>query len=148
MTAFAFRETVPAPSMLTSALGTGGVNVWTDKELNKAVKLSATDDSTMVLATEDDEIFGFVGAIAMGTVNNGFSHGSVQIAGWREAQVGANQGVTPMAVGDSVVADDQVAFGTAGYPKVKTSATGTGWKVMRILSGTGVAGDKVLLLKI
>lgn len=148
MTAFAFRETVPAPSMLTSALGTGGVNIWTDKELGKAVKLSATDDSTMVLATEDDEIFGFVGAIAIGTVNDGFSHGSVQIGGWREAQVGANQGVTAMAVGDFVVADDQVAFGTAGYPKVKTAAGRSCWRVMRVLSGTGVAGDKVLLMEI
>ena len=148
MTAFAFQETVPAPSMLTSALGTGGANIWTDKELGKAVKLSAADDSTMVLAAGGDEIIGFVGAIAIGTVNDGFSHGSVQISGWREAQVGANQGATAMAVGDLVVADTQVAHGTAGKPKVKTSASAkSGWRVMRILSGTGGVGDNVLLFR-
>lgn len=148
MTAFAFQETVPAPTMLTSALGTGGANIWTDKELGKAVKLSTAADSTMVLCAGGDEIFGFVGAIAIGTVNNGFSHGSVQIEGWKEAVVGANQGATAMAVGDSVVADTQTAFGTAGLPAVKTSATAKrGWIVMRILSGTGVAGARVLLFR-
>lgn len=148
MTAFAFRETVPAPTMLTSALGTGGANIWTDKEIGKPVKLSAADDSTMILATGADEIFGFVKALSIGTVNDGFSHGSVQIEGWMEAAVGANQGATAMAVGDTVVADTQVAFGTAGVAKVKTSATSRrGWIVMRILSGTGVAGDGVLLFR-
>lgn len=149
MTAFAYRETVPAPTMLTTALGTGGANIWTDKEAGKAVKLSPSADSTMVPCAGGDEIVGFVGAIAIGTVNAGYSHGSVQVSGWREAQVGANQGATAMAVGDFVVADTQVAFGTAGMPKVKTSATAKGgWRVMRIVSGTGVAGDTVLLLKI
>ena len=148
MTTFAFQETVPAPTMLTSALGTGGSNIWTDKEVGKAVKLSTTNDSTMELCTGGDEIFGFVGAIAIGTVNNGFSHGSVQVEGWQVAKVGANQGGTPMAVGDSVVADTQVAFGTAGLPAVKTSATSKrGWIVMRKLTGTGVAGNEVLLFR-
>ena len=148
MTAFAFRETVPAPTMLTSALGTGGANIWTDKEIGKPVKLSTADDSTMILAEGGDEIFGFVKALAIGTVNDGFSHGSVQIEGWMEAVVGANQGATAMAVGDTVVADTQVAFGTAGAAKVKTSASSRrGWIVRRILSGTGVAGDRVLLFR-
>lgn len=148
MTAFAFNETVPAPTMLTSALGTGGANIWTDKEVGKAVKLSTTNDSTMELCAGGDEIFGFVGAIAIGTVNSGFSHGSVQIEGWKVAKVGANQGATPMAVGDSVVADTQTAHGTAGLPTVKTSATAKrGWIVMRKLTGTGVAGDQVLLFR-
>lgn len=145
MTAFAFRETVPAPTMLTAALGNGSV-IWTDKEVGKAIKLNASADSAVTHCVEDDEIFGFVGAIAIGTVNQGFSHGSVQIAGWKEAQVGSNQ-VGAVAVGDYVVADDQVAAGTAGMAKVKNGGTG-GWKVMRIVSGTGVAGDTVLLLKI
>jgi hypothetical protein len=142
--------------MMTSALGTGGANIWTDKELGKAVKLSQADDSTMVLATNGDEIDGFVGAIAIGTVNDGFSHGSVKTEGWQEALIGTHQpdtgGQTPTVVaakvGDWVVADDQIAFGTAGLPKVKTSATArSGWKIMRILSGTGVVGDKVLLAR-
>jgi hypothetical protein len=127
--------------MLTSALGTGGVNIWTDKELGKAVKLSEADDSTMILATDGDEIIGFVGAIAIGTVNAGFSHGSVKIDG------GQTPTVVAAKVGDLVVADDQTAFGTAGLPKVKTATTGGSWRIMRILSGTGVVGDKVLLAK-
>lgn len=156
MTAFAFRETVPAPSMLTSALGTGGANIWTDKEIGKAVKLSTDDDSTMILATNGDEIIGFVGAIAIGTVNDGFSHGSVKISGWQEALIGSHQpddgeltpAIVPAKVGDLVVADDQTAHGTAGLPKVKTATSGGSWRIMRILSGTGVVGDKVLLAKL
>lgn len=148
MTAFAFQETVPAETTITSALGTGGANIWTDKETGKAVKLSTTNDSTMELATGGDEIFGFVSSLAIGTVNSGFSHGSVKIEGWQIAKVGTNQGATAMAVGDSVVADTQVAFGTAGLPAVKTSASAKrGWIVMRKLTGTGVAGDQVLLFR-
>ena len=143
MTAFAFRETVPAPTMITSAFGDGST-VWTDKEVGKAVKLSATDDSTMVLAGEDDDIIGFVKAIAIGTVNGGFSHGSVQIEGWMEAVVGANQ-ATALVPGDFVVADDQAAVGTAGPAKVKKAAGRSCWRVMRIVSGTGAAGDTVLI---
>ena len=156
MTAFAFRETVPAPTMLTAAFGTGGANIWTDKEIGKAVKLSQADDSTVVLAADGDEIFGFVGAIAIGTVNDGFSHGSVQIEGWHEATIGSHQpttgGQSPTVVaakvGDYVVADDQVAHGTAGLPKVKTSAGRTCWRIMRILTGTDVVEDKVLLMEV
>lgn len=155
MTAFAFNETVPAPTMLTSALGTGGANIWTDAEKGKAVKLSTSQDSTHVLATNGDEIDGFVGALAIGTVNNGYSHGSVQIEGWMVAKIGTHQPTAgnPAVVvaakpGDWVVADDQPAFGTAGLPNVKTSSTAkSGWKVMRVLTGTGVVGDQVLLFK-
>lgn len=148
MTAFAFQETVPAPTMMTAALGTGSAQVWTDKEIGKALKLSASDDSTMVHVTGGDEIFGFLKAVAIGTVNDGYGHGSVQIEGWMEAKVGANQGGSAMAVGDWVVADTPVAHGTAGMATVKTSASAKqGWQVMRILSGTGVAGDSVLLFK-
>lgn len=146
MTAFAFRETVPAPTMITSAFGNGST-VWTDKEVGKAVKLSATDDSTMVLAGEDDDIIGFVKAIAIGTVNAGFSHGSVQIEGWMEAVVGANQ-ATALVPGDFVVADDQAAVGTAGPAKVKKAAGRSCWRVMRIVSGTGAAGDTVLIYEL
>lgn len=144
MTVFRFQETVPAPTMLTSALGNGST-VWTDKEVGKAVKLSSADDSTMVLAEEGDDIIGFVGAIAIGTVNDGFSHGSVQVDGWKICQVGANQGATAMAVGDFVVADDQLAVGTSGLAKVKTASGRSCWRVMRILTGTGSAGSQVLV---
>ena len=148
MTAFNFVETVPAPTLLTGALGTGIGNVWKDVDVGKAVRLSGTDDSTFVVASEDDEIFGFVKAIAVGTVNDGFALGSVQYEGWMNAVVGANQGSSPMAVGDLVVADVQANMGTASLPKVKTSAASPrGWIVMRIVSGSGSAGSEVLLFR-
>lgn len=148
MTAFKFVETVPAPTMLTTALGTGSGNTWTDSDIGKAVKLSTAHDSTCALATQGDEIFGFVKAVGVGTVNNGYSHGSIQVEGWVSAKVGANQGSTPMAVGDHVVADTQAAMGTSALPSVKTSSTSRmGWKVARIVSGAGAAGSEVLLFR-
>lgn len=146
MTVFRFQETVPAPTMLTAAMGDGNT-LWTDKEVGKAVKLSGSDDSTVVLAGEDDDIIGFVSAIAIGTVNDGFTHGSIQVDGWKQVVVGANE-AGALVPGDFVVADDQAAVGTAGSAKVKKAAGRSCWRVMRIISGTGVAGDQVLIYEL
>ena len=162
MTTFVFTETVPT-ELEPAALGANSSGKFVSADLNKAVKHGTANN--FVLATGRDEIDGFVKAIEPFTVNDGFSFGGVQREGRVAAQVGANQGGTPMAVGDYVVADTQVALGTAGAAKVKTGVafaqSGTTpfavtngtplkalWKCIRIISGTGVAGDDVLLERV
>lgn len=160
MPSFAFTELVPTEGVESGCLGPNSSTKFADADLGKAIKFGTADN--FVLATEGDEIDGFVYAIDAMTYNSGFSFGSVQRKGRKLAVVGANQGGTPMAVGDYVVADAQVALGTAGSPKVKTGVafaqSGTTpfavtmptplhnlWRCIKIVSGTGVAGDTVLL---
>ena len=163
MATFTFRDTVPVGVRLTALLGVDKNNKFADADAGKAVKLGTSHNYVPVAAGDDIE--GFCDSIQPETQGGGFSYGGVQIDGWRQAQVGANQGGTPMAVGDYVVADTPVALGTAGMAKVKTGAafaqSGTTpfavtlptpkkffWRVYEIVTGTGVAGDTVLLLRV
>lgn len=163
MPSFAFTELVPNDSIESGCLGPNSSTKFTDKDIGKAVKYGTADN--FVLAAQGDEIVGFVNSVEPMTYNGGFSFGGVQKAGRKLAVVGANQGGTPMAVDDLVVADTQVTLGTAGEPKVKTGVayaqSGTTpfavteqtpkhfkWRCMKIVSGTGVAGDTVLLERI
>ena len=146
MTSFVFTELVPN-GLESAALGTGINGKFTDADLNKAVKLGGANN--YVLAENGDEIHGFVKAIEPFTVNDGYSFGGVQREGRVTAQVGVNQGATAMKPGDIIVADNQVALGTIGAAQVRTEiAPAPGveyWRCLRIISGTGVVGDMVLL---
>jgi len=163
MTSFVFTELVPTDGVESAALGPNSSTKFADEDIGKAVKFGTANN--FVLATNGDEIEGFVHSIQAYTVNSGFSFGSVQRKGRKLAAVGTNQGGSPMAVGDYVVADTQTALGTAGTPKVRTgtafSQSGTTpfavtmptpahalWKCVRIVSGTGVAGDSVLIERV
>lgn len=162
MTTFVFTELVPN-KLESAALGVSAAGKFVSEDLNKAVKLGTANN--YVLATGGDDIDGFVKAIEPFTVNDGFGFGGVQRTGRVSAEVGENQGVTPMAVGDFVVADTQVTLGTAGAAKVKTGVAFSQletadytvtrqtplhamWRCVRIVSGTGVAGDTVLLERV
>lgn len=145
MTSYVFTELVPN-KLESAALGVNAAGKFTDADLNKAVKFGIANN--YVLCANGDQIDGFVKAIEPFTVNDGFSFGGVQRQGRVTAEVGANQGATPMAVGDLVAADTQVALGTAGAAKVRTVAGVAGkssWRCIRIISGTGAAGSVVLL---
>lgn len=144
MTTFVFTQTVPT-ELISAALGVDANNKLTINDLGKPVKLAASNNYVVCSAT--DQIDGFVGAIEPFTVNDGFSFGGVQLEGRVQAIVGANQ-VSTLNVGDLVVADTQVANNTAGLPAVKQGTGVAGkesWKVIRIVTGTGVVGDTVLL---
>jgi hypothetical protein len=164
MTAFAFGVTAPANEIITSALGTGTGNTFNSpSDIGKAVVLGTSQNH--VLASAGNDIDGFVNSVESYTVNGGFSFGGVLVEGRIQAVVGANQGATPMAVTDYVVADVQLALGTVGtnqqwtgYPgtppstptgptaQVKTGApTRKFWRCISIISGTGAAGSVVLL---
>jgi len=157
MTDFAFTELVDMADVQSGALGANSSGKFADIDRGKSVKKASANN--FVLCAGTDEIEGFVVAVAPHTVNQGFSFGSVQVKSRKLAVVGASQGATPMAFGDLVVSDTQAALGTGltgtgtgvnaeslGKPPVRTGApTKFKWRVIRIVTGTGVAGDTVLL---
>lgn len=135
--------------VVTDALG-NNTGQYSDTELGKGVVMGA---AAYVAAAKADEIEGIVNTVEHGTRNGGYSWGGVQTKGRAEAIVGASQtGVA--AVGDLVVNDTPVANGTAGIIRVFSAGTGYvapadfKWRVIRILSGTGAAGDSVLIERI
>lgn len=146
MTSFVFTPTVPMASAKSGCLGTGGANIWkSDFDLGKPVKYGSANN--FLLCADGDDIEGFVYAIDPGTRNGGYSFGSVVTEGRFEVEVAT--GSAQFSVGDLAIAAAQTAIGTAGTPKVKKQATPAAghkyWKVIRIVSGTGVAGDTVLV---
>ncbi len=165
MTTFVFTPLVNSPhaDTVSAALGATASNLFSDKDVGQAVKMGTANN--YVQAVDGDEMEGFVAAMMGVTVNDGFSFGTVQRNKRVEAQVASNEGGT-MAVGDSIVVGTPIALGTAnGKPQVKIGAaasqSGTTpfaytertpntyiWKCIDIVSGTGVAGDSVLLERV
>lgn len=156
MTTFVFTELVPSAKVVSAALGANSSGKFADVDVGKAVKLGTANN--YVLCAAGNDIDGFVNTIEPFTVNDGFSFGGVLMEGRIYAKVASDQGGTPMAVGDYVVAGAPTALGTAdtgvagtepgtaGMGRVKTGApTRRFWRCIRIVTGTGVAGDVVLL---
>lgn len=163
MTQSVYTELVndPLAQIETTALGTNANDIKT-ADIGKAVKRSGAN--TMILCVENDEVEGFITSVEPATVNDGYSYGAVQFNRRMLAEVGANQASTISLYGH-VVADAQAAAGTAGIAKVKDGAAASQltsgnydytertpnthlWRVLRIVSGTGVTGDTVLLERI
>lgn len=138
--------------IITDALGTAVANVGTydDKEVGKGVILAS---ASYIAAGLGDEIEGIVNSVEPGTVNTGFSWGGIQTKGRANAIVGAAQ-TANIAVGGLVCNDVAIADGTAGL--IQVLDTGTGfvtpvlflWRVIRIVSGTGAAGDSVIIERV
>lgn len=163
MTAFVFTELVNSPlqDVVSAALGVDASNKLVQNDIGKPVKLAANNN--YVVCSAGDEIEGFVVAVEPSTVNDGFSFGSVQRNKRVIAKVDAAQSGT-LAVGEYAVAGTSSALGTKdAYPLVKEataqnlSATPPvlgpagltfKWRVIRVISGTGVAGDLVLLERV
>ena len=158
MTTFVYGENVTdaIKDTVSAALGVDANNKMVTADIGKAVKRGTAQN--YVLCADNDPIEGFVQAVEPFTVNDGFSFGSVQRRGRKIAQVGTGETVT---LNGFVNAYTQTALGTAGYPQVApavaTAATDDGsltssglftWQVIRIISGTGVAGDLVLLERV
>lgn len=159
MTTFVFGENVTEAmkDTVSCALGAAAASGIGQKDLDKAYKMGTAQN--YVPCADGDPIEAFVNAVEPFTVNQGFSFGSVQRRGRKTVQNGAAQAT--LAVGDQVVAFTQVAIGTAGLAQVKkataTAAADDGfstqaghyaWRVIRILTGTGVAGDQILIERI
>lgn len=159
MTTFVYNESVTdaLKDTISTALGAAAASGIGNNDLGKAYKAGTVQN--YVPCADGDPIEGFVTAVEPFTVNNGFVFGSVQRRGRKLVQNGAGQ--AQLAVNDYVVAFTQTAIGTAGLAQVKkataTAATDDGalnqaglfaWRVIRIVSGTGVAGDQVLIERV
>lgn len=152
MSQFAFTNLVNSPmaEIVSAALGDGSALFVANDDVGKAVKLGPANN--YLLAADGDEPEGFVWSVEPNTVNNGVSFGAVKQNKRQEAEVGVfHDGVTnpAIAVGDLVVANDQAAIGTAGQARVKKGTPTTfKWRVIRIITGTGITGDSILLERI
>jgi len=130
-----------------TATGTTTGDFASATDVGKGVKLAA---NSYVELTAGDEIEGIVTSVDPHVKSGGYSWGGVQTTGRAIAIVGANQTST-IAVGGYVCSDTPVAVGTAGALQVLDTGTGYDapekflWRVIRILSGTGVVGDSVLI---
>lgn len=165
MTAFVFKELVndPHADVISAALGATATGEFGSVDVGQAVKMGSANN--YVQCADGDEMEGVVVTVEPFTVNDGYSFGSVQRNKRVVAQVAANEGGT-VAVGAFVVCGTPVALGTAnGMPQVKngTAASQAGgapyaytertpnthmWKCIRVVTGTGAAGDKVLLERV
>lgn len=146
---FAFRRLVsdPPADIITAALGASSAAPLTGNDIGKLVKMGSLQN--YLLAATGDDIEGQVYSVEPTTVNGGFATGSVQRNQRLEVEVGTDQGGTPMAVLDYVVVGAGQVLNTAGAGKVKTGAGTTfKWRCIRIISGTGAAGSKVLIERV
>lgn len=135
-------------NVVTTKLGSAAGQQYTDKDIKKAMKMGPV--SNYMLASDGDELEGFLDNVDGGPTAGGFIVGGVARpdTGFRvEAQVAAGV-ATPLVFGDLVVAGNQLALGTKGLPQVK-KGTPAIWKykVIRVFT-TGAAGTTVLLERV
>lgn len=146
MTDFVFGETAPTGKVISAALGVDANSDLNTNDIGKAVKLGASQNYT--LCADGDEIEGFVTSVESFTVNDGWSFGGVVVNGRKEVEVGSEE-VGVVSIGELVVAGAQVAANTAGVPKVKGGAPTTHmWRCIRHITGTGAAGDTILIERV
>ena len=148
MTDFAFAPKIndPFAQITECALGVAGTP-WTDKEVGKAVKLGAAD-SNMILCATGNDLEGVVISVEPFTVNGGVTFGSVQ----QDRRILAVAGVGGVTLGALVVAGVQEVIGTQtlGIKPVGIAGAGVAfkWRCIRIVTGTGIAGDTVLIERV
>lgn len=148
MTDFNFTPLVNSPhaDVVSAGLGSASGDFASD-DIGQVVKLSSANNYIQV--STGDEIEGVVTAVETFTVNDGYSFGSVQKNKRMRAIVAADEAGT-VDPGDLVVAGTPIALGTAGtYPRVKVGApTVHVWRCIRIISGTGVLGDHIIMERV
>jgi len=152
MTQFVFTSLVndPHADVVTAALGVDAGNKLNDNDIGKPVILAANNN--YVLCADGDDIHGILVSTEASTVNDGFAIGSVQRNKRIEVQVEAGE-VGTAAVGTFVCAGiPAVAINvkqTYAQVILKTlAADSERWRVIRVVTGTGVAGDRVLIEKV
>ena len=149
MSSFVFTELTQSPDELqieSACLGVDASNKLTDKDVGKALKIAAANN--YVLDATTDEIEAVLISTEPNTFNDGFAFGSVARRGRFVATVGANQTAT-LVPGELVVADTQAAIDTAGGLVVMEGTPTTFiWRCIRVITGTGVVGDTVLIERV
>lgn len=152
MTEFVFTPLVndPHADVISTALGVDASNKLNDNDIGKPVKLGASNNYE--LCADGEDIHGFLVSTEAPTVNDGFSFGSVQRNKRFEVQVEAGELGTAV-VGTFVCAGIPLAARNAlvAYAQViikVLAADSERWRVIRVVTGTGVAGDRVLIEKV
>jgi hypothetical protein len=134
-------------------LGSAGGNAWvTATELNKPLKLA---DKGFALATDGDEIWGFLNSVNPSKVDN-FYFGGAVCEGVVIAQVIANG--STVAIGDCIIAATNAGLGTANpdigteraVPIVKLQGSPAAgkkyWRVVDLRGGSGVQATLISIL--
>lgn len=149
MTKFMMTELILTPAQ-TARMQTG----VTDKDVGKAVKLTA--ESQYTLCAMGDQIEGFIAAVETATMD-GFVIGSVAgTPGTRKEVVFEGTqaaGTGTIAIGTRVVCGTPAAAGTAGPLRVRSATTQTGmdyvWRVVSLGSaGTGAVGTTGIIERV
>jgi len=135
-----------SPDIVSAAIGVSAGTKLTANDLGKALVLAGNDN--YVIAANGADIGGTLAAVNPDTVNDGFAFGSVDKSGRRVATVDVAE-ADALVVGETVVAGTQTAIDTAGG-LVCTAGAGAvhKWQVISILTGTGDAGDTVLIERV
>lgn len=113
MAKFQIVETIHSEKVRTVRLGQSGAgNVYSDKEVGKAVKLTA--ESRYELCALGDAVEGVVSSVNLGTYD-GFSIGGIVSSGYKEVTLDGSQaaGTGAITVGTYVVVGTVVAKDTA-----------------------------------
>jgi hypothetical protein len=147
MSTFIFQELATDNEVIQACLGTAANAKLNDNDVGKPVKLGTAHN--YVLCAVGNEIEGFVDSINPETYNDGFSFGGVATEGRKTCKVDSTQTGT-LIVGEYVVSGTTSAANTAdAYPLVvQGTPTNFKWRVIENLTGTGVAGDLVLIEKV
>lgn len=130
----------------SAALGVSNVLRFTSADINKPVKLIASD--TYGLCAAGDEIEATCEAISAFTVNSGFSFGTINKRGRRTVTVG---GSSACPFNSLVLAGPNAALNTAVTlnPVVQLGApTKHLWRVISTLGGVGAVGSNVVIERI
>lgn len=147
-------ETVPVATgvMVVGPLGVDAANTLTDKDKGKAVKRGASGRN-WILAADGNDLEGRLESLEVGTVNDGFNHGTIRrgVSGIYMKVVNADAGA--LAVGATIVCAAQSAVGTvqtvAPYPKVKAGAGVLfKWRIVELYEGAGAVGSVMLAERI
>ena len=155
MPKFIMSETIHSEKIVTARLGqAGSANRYTDKEVGKAVKLTA--DSRYELCALGDAIEGVITSVNLGSYDD-YSIGGVCPKGYKEVTFDGTQaaGTGPIAVGAFVVVGAVAAKDTAlsGPLKVRVATDQAAAKAApfkaRVVSlgaaGTGAVGTVSLI---
>lgn len=155
MAKFMMTETIHSEKVKTARLGqTGSANLYSDKEVGKAVKLTA--ESRYELCALGDAIEGVISSVNVGTVD-GYTIGGVVDKGYKEVTFDGSQaaGTGAITVGQYVVVGTVVAKDTAlsGPLKVRSATDQAAAKAApfkaRVVSlgsaGTGAVGTTGLI---
>ena len=133
MAKFTVMPTVGAVLHTFRAGGTvASGNNLTEADIGKAVKIGG--ESAVVLATGDDEIFGFLRTIEPGLVD-GYNLCGVQVDGYAKVDTDSK------TIGSPVVVATNPAKGTAGLTKIKVAPSGNddvGTASSWVIVGAGV----------